>query len=226
MDIINKVANKAKQRRINGGDNPLFDLKNEMNRLRDEIARVLKFQISAHFSLVDECNDEDERENDEEFERMRNVINMSESFEFKNVRQWSDLVKIAQDSRERKEVQITLNESFKRDLNEKIQKITKNINYLESQIDWLNKGKSFMNEAKNVLPSPMKYLIKSATYSNEKKLTKIQAKKRKEIEKLEKEREEQETIRKSIEKDNAKLNEQVCNYREEITRLQKLLREE
>ncbi len=117
MDIINKVANKAKQRRINGGDNPLFDFKNEMNRLRDEIAHVLRFQISAHFSLVDECNDEDEKENDEEFERMRNVINISESFEFTNVKQWSDVVKIAEDSRLSREVQITLNESFKRDLN-------------------------------------------------------------------------------------------------------------
>jgi hypothetical protein len=87
-----------------------------MNRLRDEIARVLRFQISAHFSIVDECNDEDEKENDEEFERMRNVINMSESFEFTNVKQWSDVVRIAEDSRVSREVQIELNESFKRDL--------------------------------------------------------------------------------------------------------------
>jgi hypothetical protein len=128
---LNKVPNKAKQKRIKAGGNHLFDLKNEMNRLRDEIARVLKFQISAHFSLVDECN---------EFERMRNVINLSESFEFTNVKQWSDLVKIAQDSRVSREVQNELNESFRRDLNEKIEKITKNIHYMEYQIDWLDRG--------------------------------------------------------------------------------------
>ena len=106
MVVINKVPNKAKQTRIKAGENPLFDLKNEMNRLRDEIARVLKFQISAHFSLVDESNEEDETENDEEFERMRNVINMSESFEFTNVKKWSDVVRIAEDSRVSREVQI------------------------------------------------------------------------------------------------------------------------
>jgi hypothetical protein len=190
MVIINKVPNKAKQRRIKAGENPLFDLKNEMNRLRDEIARVLKFQISAHFSLVDECNDEDEKENDEEFERMRNMINLSESFEFTNVKQWSDLMKIAQDSRLSME-----------------QKITKNIHYLESQIDWLNKGESFMNETKNILPSPMKYLIKSATNSNERRLTKIQTKKREEIERLREELARLVNINESVETDNAALNE-------------------
>ena len=217
MVIINKVPNKAKQRRIKAGENPLFDLKNEMNRLRDEIARVLKFQISAHFSLVDECN---------EFERMRNVINLSESFEFTNVKQWSDLVKIAQDSRVSREVQNELNESFRRDLNEKIEKITKNIHYMEYQIDWLDRGLSHVTKTQNILPSPMKYLIKPATYANEKKLTNLQTKKREEIERLREELARLVNIYESIERDNAALNEQINRYRDEITRLQRLLREE
>jgi predicted nucleic acid-binding Zn-ribbon protein len=72
----------------------------------------------------------------------------------------------------------------------------------------------------------MKYLIKPATYANEKKLTNLQTKKREEIERLREELARLVNIYESIERANAALNEQINRYRDEITRLQRLLREE
>ena len=66
MLIINKAPNKFGLE-SNLEEDDSFDLDQNLNRLRDEIARVFKFQFSADFSLVVENgSEEDAREKLEE----------------------------------------------------------------------------------------------------------------------------------------------------------------
>ena len=150
MLIINKTPNKVKLRKALK-ENPNFNLEQNLKHLIDEIARIFKFRFSTEFSFIEELEDEeDERKNDIVLDKIRNVINMSESFDFSNAKTWSDLEKIVEDSKKANQDQTLLNAQVKSDLKDQINKIDLNIDSLEIKIDWLTIGHTVVEGAEMV----------------------------------------------------------------------------
>ena len=225
MLIINKVPNEAGIKRALK-ENPNFNLDNNLKRLRDEIARIFKFRFSAEFSLVEELDDEDdERENDSVLDKIRNVINLSEPYRFENAKTWSELVKIVEDSKKNSHDQATLNIQIKIDLKDQIEKIGSNIYSLEMAIKWLSHGQAAVVGVGTVVAfTKLKFLTPLITSGNN-KLTEYKEEKLTQVNRLKEEKSRKEERLASFEIDNAKLNEEIEEYRMEIARLQKLLRE-
>jgi hypothetical protein len=225
MLIINKVPNKVGLER-NLEEDASFDLDHNLNRLRDEIARVFKFQFSADFSLVVENGSEDDaRENDVVLDKIRNVIELSESYAFPNTKTWSDLTKIIEQSQQSTSDQALLNAQIKSDLKDKIEKIGANIYYMESQIDWINKGQ-WVVAGGEVLISFTKFkLLTPLITMGKTKLEAYKETKINQVTRLKEEKANEETRLVDIEMSNAWLNEEKEKFKREIHRLQTLLRE-
>ena len=179
-----------------------------MNRLRDEIARVFKFQFSADFSLVVENgNEEDVRENDVVLDKIRSVIELSESYAFPNTKTWSDLTKIIEQSQQSTSDQALLNAQIKSDLKDKIEKIGANIYYMVSQIDWINKGQWVVAGGEAVISFTKFKLLTPLITSGKIKLEAYKETKINQVTRLKEEKANEETRLVDIEMSNAWLNE-------------------
>jgi hypothetical protein len=66
MLIINKVSNRVQQKRALN-EMTTFDLESNLKRMRDEMARIFKFEFSADFAF-------DSGKLNEEIEKFRNEI--------------------------------------------------------------------------------------------------------------------------------------------------------
>ena len=139
MLIINKVPNKSQIERNAQRRNSLFDLEQSLNELQSRIARVFNFEFSAEFSLLDEQNDEDERENEIKLELIRNFISSCEVFNYSNAKIWSELIDLYKIYKECKETKIeNLNGIIENELMEQIEKDNKNIDYIKKQLELLD----------------------------------------------------------------------------------------
>ena len=226
MLIINKAPNKAQLKKAKK-ENANFNLDNNLKRLRDEIARIFKFEFSADFILLDEVDDEDDlKENDNEIDQIRNLIGSSQSYKFTNAKKWSELMQMFEESKKSKEDKINLNDTVKSDLKDQIHKISLNINHMESQLEFINRGRSFVTDVKEaVANNPTKYLLKPAIYFSKKMLEKPAEKITTQINNLKKEKLNKEERLATIERDNTELYKEKEHYLIEINRLHKLLRE-
>jgi len=225
MLIINKAPNKVGLER-NLEEDASFDLDQNLNRLRDEIARVFKFQFSADFSLVDENgNEEDARENDVVLDKIRNVIELSESYAFPNTKTWSDLTKIIEQSQQSTSDQALLNAQIKSDLKDKIEKIGANIYYMESHIEWINKGQWIVAGGEVLITFTRFKLLTPLITSGKTKLEEYKEMKINQVTRLKEEKANDETRLVDIEINNVRLNEEKEKFKREICRLQTLLRE-
>ena len=220
MLIINKAPNKNDIKKALK-ENPNFDVDKNLKNVKDEIARIFGFRLSAEFTLVNELDDVDEKQNDTELDRIRNLIGSSESYQFSNIKTWSELVEMCNESKNSKESQIKLIEQIKIDLEDQIKKNISNITFNESQLDLINKGQSFMKEVCN----PIKYLINSAFYSDDNFLTNYKAEKDGQISKLKKDEEVKDFRLYIIKKDNDELNKEIERHSAKINRLLKNLRD-
>ena len=197
-----------------------------LNRLRDEIARVFKFQFSADFSLVVENgSEEDARENDVVLDKMRNVIELSESYAFPNTKTWSDLTKIIEQSQQSTSDQTLLNAQIKSDLKDKVEKIGSNIHYMESQIDWINRGQWVVAGGEALISFTKFKLLTPLITTGKIKLEAYKETKINQVTRLKEEKANEETRLVDIEMSNAWLNEEKEKFKREIHRLQTLLRE-
>jgi hypothetical protein len=219
------VPNKGDLER-NLEEDDSFDLDQNLNRLRDEITRIFKFQFSADFSLVVENgNEEDARENDVVLDKIRNVIELSESYSFSNTKTWSNLIEIIEQSQQSASGQTLLNAQIKSDLKDKIEKIGSNIYYMESQIDWINKGQ-WAVAGGEVLISFTKFKLLTPLITMGKiKLEEYKEKKINQVTRLKEEKANEDKRLVDIEMNNAWLNEEKEKFKREIYRLQTLLRE-
>ena len=225
MLIINKVPNRAQVKR-NLKEDKSFDLNTSLNKLRVEIARIFKFEISAYFSLVkEEENEDDLRENDDELEQIRNLIGFSEAFKFSNVKTWSELLKLFEESKKSSEEKLEQNNQFLSGLGERILKISLNISRMKSQLEIRNKAQSFVTDVNDLVAvNPIKHLIRPVVYLSKRMLERPIREIETEIEKLSKEKEIEEKRQIEITQDNHKLNEEIEKFSKNINRLQNILR--
>lgn len=225
MLIINKVPNRARLE-TNLEEDASFDLEQNLKRLRDEVARIFKFQFSADFSLVEENGDEaDAKENNKVLEKMRKLIQDSESYSFSNTKTWSNLVKIAEDSHQSTYDETALSVQIKSDLKDKIAKIGSNVYYKESQIDWINRGQWGLAGAEVGITFMRFSLLLPLVQLGKTKLEEYKEKQINEVNRLKEEIVNEEKRLADIEINNYRLKEERENFKKEIYRLQTLLRE-
>ena len=217
MLIINKVPNKTELKKAIK-ENPNFDLDNNLKRLRKQIARVFKFHFSADFCLVNELDDDDKKLNDFELDRIRNVIGFSESNQFSNVKTWSELVEDTKEPKKNKEDQIKLEDQIKRNIEDHIQKDMANILYMESQLNFIDKGKSLVNDAF----TSIKFLIKPDVLTNEIKLSNYKEEKKAQINKIKQEKELKDARLTVIKQNSVELKKEIEIHLNNINRLKKL----
>ena len=225
MLIINRAPNTAQCKKALK-ENPSFDLNKNLKRIRDEVARIFKFEFSADFIILEELeNENDFKANDVILDKIRNVICLSESYQFSNAKTWSDLVKIVEDSQKANYDQSKINEQIKSDLKDNIEKIKSNISSIQKTIDWLDVGQSIMTGAEAVASfTKLKFLI-PLFETGSTKLTETKCEKKIQLDRLNEEKESKEKLIIELEIDNFKLKEEIEKYRNEIIRLQKILRE-
>ena len=224
MLIINKVPNRVQQKRALN-ETPNFDLASNLKRIRDEMARIFKFEFSADFSFLNEMSDDDERDNNLTLDQIRKVLSLSESYEFTNTKTWSDLTRHIEESSADNRGQLNVNEQLKRDLKDRIGKIASNVYYAEMKVELMDVGKKVVTGVEVAAQfSKLKFLVPLIESRNESLSDWIEARKR-EVTAMKEEMERSEARLVALDVDSVKLNEEIEKYRKEILRLQRLLRE-
>ena len=100
---------------------------------------MFNFQFSAQFSLVNEQNEVDDRENDQTLDIIRNFISSCEVFKYSNAKTWTELIDLYKIYKECKETKIeNLNAIIENELMEQIEKDKKNIDYNKKQLEILD----------------------------------------------------------------------------------------
>jgi hypothetical protein len=219
MLIINKVTNRIQIKRKAHETN---NLEQYLNEMRSRIARVFNFQFSAEFSLLDEQNDDDEKENDNTLDIIRNFIETTEEYQFPHVKTWSELLNIYEGHQNRTLNKIHMNNLVINDLTDRIQKCDNNIENLrcleEQRIRTLNMVSEFQGAAGDTI----KKILKPVAYLSKKMLNKRD--RTTDIRDLELKRENLQMRLNVIKESNENLTAEINLYLAEIERLRGLLR--
>jgi len=221
---VNKVPNKRKQAQIKLKENPLFDLDTILSQYRNIIVQKIGFQISADFSFLQEDDDNaDIEENDKELERMRNVIHLSELSDFSNAKTWSELVDRVNRDIMDKEIEKIESDQAKDEMKDRLVKLSSNISSLEEKIEGIDDEKRNLNEMKKV-GTMRQLLLRPIIKLGDDKLNKHREIAEKQLAELRNQKTYKEKIFAEIQTNNQRLIKEIDNFKQEITRLNTLLR--
>ena len=118
----------------------------------------MNFDFSAKFSLINEEDDENEKENDETIRRIRNLISLTDDYNYSKTKTWSELLEISEKAKKGIENEIEKLISFiKNELIGKVLKDNENIVHNQLQIDYLNNQIASLDDAKKAIKTATPY---------------------------------------------------------------------